>query len=131
MSTYATFSPANAFAFELALSSAPSIPFTFTEDDGEAVSLTGATLWFMIKGDDNDADADALVTLSTALGTITITDAAAGEGQLDFPAASLVETAALKARPYPAFLKLKLATGEIRTFGGQVAITPAGITATS
>lgn len=122
---------ANAFSFEVALSSAPSIPFTFTEDDGTAVSLSGATLWFMIKGDDNDADADALVSLSTTAGSITITDAAAGEGQLDFPAVSLVETAALKARVYPAWLKLKLSTGEIRTYGGQAVLTPAGITATS
>lgn len=129
--SYATFSAANAFAIELALSSAPSIPFAITEDDGTAVSLSGATLWFMIKGDDNDADADALVTLSTALGSITITDAAGGEGQLDFTAAGLTESAALKARPYPAYFKIKFSTGEIRTFGGQACITPAGITATS
>lgn len=131
MSEYATFSAANAFAFEVALSSAPSLPVTFTENDGTAVPISSSTIWFMVKGDDNDADADALVTLSTAAGSITITDAAAGEAQLDFPAASLVETAALKARVYPAWLKLKLSSGEIRTYGGQVAITPAGITATS
>lgn len=125
---------ASAFCFELALSSAPSIPFELKESDGTDIpspGLAGATLWFMIKGDDNDADADALVTLSTAAGSITITDADAGEGQLDFPVASLVETQALKARVYPAFFKVKLSTNEIRTYGGQVAITPAGITATS
>jgi hypothetical protein len=134
MSEYATFSAANAFAFELPLSSAPTIPFALTEADGTAIpepGLAGATIWFMIKADDNDADADALVSLSTGAGTITITDAAASEGQLEFQAASLVESSTLKARVYPAFFKVKLSTGEIRTYGGQAAITPAGVAATS
>lgn len=134
-SEYATFSPAASFTFELALSSAPSIPLTFTENDGTPIpapGLAGATIWHMVKADDNDADADALVSLSTSEGSITITDATAGEAQLDYTAAKLTETTALKpGRVYPAFIKLKLSTGEIRTYGGQIIMTPAGITATS
>lgn len=128
--SYATFSPSASFSFEIALSSAPSLPFAITDEDDAAISLVDASLWFMVKADDNDADADALISLSTSDGSIVLTDAAGGEGQLEFSTDATEETQALKARPYPAYFKLRLSSGEIRTFGGQVCMTPAGILAT-
>ena len=57
------------------------------EVDGvTAVNLSGANLRFTAKQHVTDLDADAVVTLTTAAGTITITNAALGQARLDVPA---------------------------------------------
>jgi len=56
------------------------------------VNLTGADLRFTAKRNVTDLDADAVVTLTTAAGTITITNAVLGQARLDVPA---VQTNAL------------------------------------
>lgn len=60
---------------------------TVTDDDsGDPLDLTGKVIEFLIKPNDLTADAaDTVVTLSTATGEITVTDAAAGICEVEVP----------------------------------------------
>jgi len=48
----------------------------FTDDDGDAIDITGATVSFIMKSNYTDDDADALISK-----TATLTDPTAGECQ--------------------------------------------------
>lgn len=56
----------------------PPWDITVTEADGTPFNLSGWTIRMTAKRDPGDSDADAVFQLSTAAGTITITDAAGG-----------------------------------------------------
>lgn len=122
---------ASPFELPLTLGTAPSWPLTLSDDSttpATALDLTGASLWFAAKAAPTDPDSAAVIFASTATGEITLTAPAAGQAQIDLTAAQTAESATLLPdRTYYAYLKVQLATGEIRTRSGWLATTAAGI----
>lgn len=124
---------ATPFELSLPLGTAPSWPLTLTDDSvvpAVALDLTGAALWFAAKTAPTDADSAAVIFASTATGEITLTAPASGQAQIDLTEAQTTQSATLLPdRTYFAYLKVQLATGEIRTHSGWLSTTPAGIEA--
>lgn len=115
------------------MNSAPSFTFTLVDDQTGvpvALDLTGAALWFAVKALPTDTDANALVFASTANSKIAITDASAGEFQVDLTASDTAETATfLPGATYYSYVKVQLSTGETRVRSGWVTTLPEGIEA--
>jgi len=125
--------PASPFDLTLNMGSAPSWPFTATDDSTdpeEALSLASAAIWFAVKAAATDADADALIFASTANGKVVITSAADGEFQVTLDEDDTAATASFYAgQRYPAFIKFQLSTGETRVKSGWVTTLVEGIEA--
>lgn len=93
---------------------------------GDAVDLTGAHLWFMVKADPDDADDDAAVSKETGDG-IEFVDADEGTATVTLDAA---DTIALLGAFYWE-LQLRDGTGLIRTLAsGRFAVSRGLITST-
>ncbi len=125
--------PTPPYDITLTLGSAPSWAFTLEDDaTGTPVSLdiAGASIWFAIKTQPTDTDAAALVFASTIDGNIAITDAAAGEFQVDLSEGDTAPTTSLVAgATYYSYVKIQLASGETRVRSGWVTTLPEGIEA--
>ena len=125
--------PTPPFDLTLTIGSAPS--FTFTVEDDQtgtpvALSLSGAAVWFAVKSLPTQTDAAALIFASTANGKIAITDAAAGEFQVDLSEDDTAETESLLAgATYYAYVKIQLSSGETRVRSGWVTTLPEGVEA--
>jgi len=80
-----------------------SYPFRLEDDDGDPVSLAGATIRGKVKNDVDDLSAAAIVTF-----TGTVTSAADGEGELTLTAAQtaaiVLPASAAKKRPLTTYL---------------------------
>lgn len=98
----------------LAVGTSPSwaIAVTNPELADAPVDITGSSSEFLVKASPTDDDADAVFTLTSDDGEIVITDATAGEAQIDNTAAksALLEPG----RWYSWYLRITLSSGEIR-----------------
>lgn len=125
--------PSPPFDLTLTMGSAPSWPFTLTDDSVDpeaAVDLTDASLWFAVKSLPTSTDAAALIFASTANGKIAITDAESGQFQVDLTESDTAATAGLYAEAtFYAYVKVELASGETRVRSGWVTTLPEGIQA--
>jgi len=127
--------PTPPFDLALPIGSAPSWPMTLVDDrtgTDVALDLTGASLWFAVKALPTATDAAALIFASTANGKITITDADAGQFQVDLTEGDTVATSSFVANAtYFAYLKVQLSSGETRVRSGWITTFPEGIQAPS
>ena len=117
----------------LTLNTAPSWPFTAEDDSVSPIvplTLSGASIWMAIKAQQTTLDANAVIFASTANGKIAITDAAAGEFQVDLTTSDTAESASLLPNVrYFAFIKIVLASGESRVRTGWIETLYEGIEA--
>jgi Tfp pilus assembly protein PilV len=125
--------PSQPYDITLTLNTAPSWPFTAEDDSVSpivALDLTGASIWMAIKASPTTSDANAAIFASTANSKIAITDAEAGQFQVDLTTADTAESASLlpNAR-YFAFIKILLASGESRVRTGWVETLYEGVEA--
>ncbi len=125
--------PSQPFDITLTLNTAPSWPFTVEDDTVSpvvALDLTDAAIWMAIKSAPTTSDANAAIFASTSNGKIVITDAAAGEFQVDLTTSDTVESAALLPNVrYFAFIKIVLGSGESRVRTGWVETLYEGVQA--
>ena len=132
-SSSSSFGRITPYGLSLVLGTAPSWPITLTDEiDGvsTALDITGAAMWFAVKEDATDADADALIFASSTLGSIVITDATAGEAQIDLTQDDTAETDdLLPYKRYFSYFRIQLSSGEIRELNGIVNTLAGGIEA--
>ena len=127
--------PTPPFDIAITIGSAPSYAFTLSDDaTGTQVdlNLSGASLWFAVKSLPTDSDASALIFASTQNGIIAITDASAGEFQVDLSETDTAATATFSAgNVYYAYVKVQLGSGETRVRSGMATMFPEGVQAPS